>query len=604
MSQRTIVAERSDAASSLRRVLTLLAHYPLGLTAIVILGVLAAMIEGVGLSLFIPLFQQLQADATGAGTWWSSTLFGLFDAVPSDWRTLAISSCILAAIACRSAVVFANAAVLAGVDARVGHWLRSRCFDQLLTVGYQYIERHGAGRLVNTLATETWRTSEAVGIAVGLIIASCTAVVYTVLLLLLSVPLTVVAAVAAAAIAMLTRVVTRSASTLGHLATKANAELAEQMVDGVGGMSLIRMFNRQTSVKERFDDTSRRVSRIAMRLSLLSGAVGPAHETLSAALLVGIIAVSVRKPADLPMLLVFTVVLYRLQPRLKEIEQARTDLRSFSGAIDDVLGLLDDTDKPYLASGSRPLRTLQDALVFDEVTFSYPPDHMPALCQLSVQIPIGATTAVVGPSGAGKSTLGKLLFRLYDPDSGTISVDGHPLREIDVPSWRDGLGLVSQDVFLFNASVRDNIRFGRPDADDAAIVAAARLANAHDFVVLLPDGYDTMVGDRGLRLSGGQRQRLALARAMVRDPQLLVLDEATNALDSESERLINRALATFARDRTVLVIAHRFSTIAHADHVIVMESGRVREQGAPDTLLSDDTLFRRLHALQQPAGRA
>lgn len=213
-------------------------------------------------------------------------------------------------------------------------------------------------------------------------------------------------------------------------------------------------------------------------------------------------------------------------------------------------------------------------------------------------IPAGKTTALVGPSGAGKSTLIKLILRMYDPTKGAIYVDDYNLREMDIKSWRGRIAVVSQDVYVFDTTVRENIAYGRLEATEAEIITAAKLAEAHDFICEFPQGYDTHVGNRGIRLSGGERQRIALARAIVRNPDILILDEATNALDSISEHLIQQALETLSQDRTVIVIAHRLSTVEHADHIIVLEEGRVREQGNMECLLQRNGLYAQLYNLQ------
>jgi subfamily B ATP-binding cassette protein MsbA len=260
--------------------------------------------------------------------------------------------------------------------------------------------------------------------------------------------------------------------------------------------------------------------------------------------------------------------------------------------------LLDHTDKPYLWSGNTPCQGFRQAIRFNRVTFCYNPAEKPALQDLSIRIPAGKTTALVGPSGAGKTTLINLILRLYEVTTGEIYVDDHPLWTLDLTSWRSRIALVSQDVYMFNTTVRENIAYGCPGVTADEVVAAAQQADAHAFISQLPRGYDTKVGDRGVRLSGGQRQRITLARAIVRNPELLILDEATNALDSISEHLIQQALDTLSRDRTVVVIAHRLSTIERADHIIVLEEGRVREEGDLPHLLKLDGLFARLHHLQ------
>jgi subfamily B ATP-binding cassette protein MsbA len=234
------------------------------------------------------------------------------------------------------------------------------------------------------------------------------------------------------------------------------------------------------------------------------------------------------------------------------------------------------------------------------VSFRYGADEPLVLRDISIRIPIGQTTAIVGRSGAGKSSLLSLLFRFYDPTEGEIRADGVPLREFRISSWRARLGLMSQEVQLFNDTVAANISYGKPGATEDEIKAAARVAHADGFVEDLPAKYDTIIGDRGLRLSGGQRQRIALARTILRDPDVLMLDEATNALDPMAEQAFQEAFAEFSKRRTVVVIAHRLSTVLSADQVVVLEEGRVRQVGTPAELIAQEGRFAEMYNLQQP----
>jgi subfamily B ATP-binding cassette protein MsbA len=250
-------------------------------------------------------------------------------------------------------------------------------------------------------------------------------------------------------------------------------------------------------------------------------------------------------------------------------------------------------------AGARPFPGLVRAIRFEGVSFAYRPGR-PVLEDVDLEVPRGSVVALVGPSGAGKSTLVDLIARFHDPTAGRITVDGVDLREFGIGSLRACLGVVSQETVLFHDTVRENIAYGMPDRTPADVERAARAAYAHEFVSALPRGYDTVVGERGTQLSGGQRQRLAIARAILRDPPILILDEATSALDTEAERLVQAAIERLLAGRTVFVIAHRLSTVQRADQIVVMDRGRIVERGDHATLLarSPAGLYRRLHDLQ------
>jgi subfamily B ATP-binding cassette protein MsbA len=281
----------------------------------------------------------------------------------------------------------------------------------------------------------------------------------------------------------------------------------------------------------------------------------------------------------------FLAILYRLQPRALGLASARARLLGLQAAVFEVTDLITADRGLRAEAGGRPFEGLRDAIVFDRVTFAYEGAAKPAIEEASLTIRQGRTTAILGPSGAGKSTLLDLLMRFIEPQSGVIRVDGVVLGTIDPLAFRARLAIVDQDPYIFDDTVQSNVRYGRLEADDDEVVEAAQVACAHDFISALPGGYQTRIGERGVRLSGGQRQRLALARALLRDADVLILDEATNALDSATERAFHDALEQFRQDRTVIIVAHRLTMLDQIDHVVVLDHGRVVEQGRPEALL-------------------
>jgi ATP-binding cassette subfamily B protein len=269
--------------------------------------------------------------------------------------------------------------------------------------------------------------------------------------------------------------------------------------------------------------------------------------------------------------------------------------RAYASA-ERIFGLMDEPDRLAIQSDADPLEVGAGRVAYDDVTFGY--DDEPIVEDVDFTVEGGETLALVGPTGAGKSTVLKLLLRLYDVDEGAIRVDGQDVREVTLSSLRQHVGYVGQDTFLFYGTVRENITYGTFDADEEAVVEAARAAEAHEFITNLPDGYDTMVGERGVKLSGGQRQRISIARAVLKDPAILVLDEATSDVDTETEMLIQRSLDRLTADRTTFAIAHRLSTIKDADRILVLEDGRVVERGTHGDLLEAGGLYAHLWGVQ------
>ncbi|MEO1236695.1 MAG: ATP-binding cassette domain-containing protein, partial [Planctomycetota bacterium] len=299
-------------------------------------------------------------------------------------------------------------------------------------------------------------------------------------------------------------------------------------------------------------------------------------------------------------LVVFLSYLAALLGPIATLAASAAGLQNDLAALDRTLDLLEEDAEMPSPPGAIYLDrdAVRGHLVFEGVSFAYPRTDRPVFHGIDLEALPGQTVALVGPSGAGKTTLCNLVARFYDPTAGRVTLDGTDLRDIDVESYRRLLGVVEQDVFLFDGSIADNIGYANRDAPPEAIVEAAKLANAHGFILDTAHGYDTLIGERGVKLSGGQRQRLAIARAVLADPRILILDEATSNLDTESERLIQASLDTLMRGRTCFVIAHRLSTITHADQILVVNHGRILERGTHDELMAAGGTYRGMIEMQ------
>jgi subfamily B ATP-binding cassette protein MsbA len=288
--------------------------------------------------------------------------------------------------------------------------------------------------------------------------------------------------------------------------------------------------------------------------------------------------------------------LYLIYEPFKKLGKVNSVIQQATAAGTRIFEILDTVPSVADAPNAKELKGIEQSILFSDVWFRYENDWV--LEDINFEMKAGEVTALVGPSGSGKSTLANLIARFYDPQQGSIKIDGINLRDFSVKSLRGQIGIVTQEVILFNDTVLSNISYGRKDISFEDIVEAARAANAHDFIMNLPEGYETVVGEKGFKISGGERQRIAIARAILKNPRLLILDEATSSLDSESERLVQDAVSRLMKARTVLVIAHRLSTVRNAEKILVLNRGKIIEMGTHETLIKEEGLYKRLYDVQ------
>ncbi len=388
------------------------------------------------------------------------------------------------------------------------------------------------------------------------------------------------------------------------------SDTLSQLEETLGGMRIVKAFGAEAKMQARFERTTDDFRNISSRVATRQGSAHPVSEFLGTALIVlvlwygGTLIFSDHSPIDAPTFIFYMVILYSILQPLKDLSKASYAIPKGMASMERVNKILHAVNPIVEQPDALRLPQLEESIVFDNVHFAYPhsgdPDEAPYVVRgVSFTVRRGQTVALVGQSGSGKSTLVDLLPRYHDVSEGRILIDGHDVRTLTLSSLRGLIGNVNQEAILFNDSFFNNIAFGVENATLEQVQEAARIANAHDFIMATEQGYDTPVGDRGCRLSGGQRQRVSIARAILKNPDILILDEATSALDTESERLVQEALERLMSTRTTIAIAHRLSTIRHADEILVLHEGQIVERGTHDDLLRREGYYKRLNDMQQ-----
>ena len=552
--------------------------------------------EVVGVGMVIPLLQSLAQDHQPLPL--VRRLYALFEALHIEvnlWTLLGIFSVVVAFRYLLQALQQYLARLL---SSRVTRDLRQRLFHKLLTLPLAYYYRRKTGELVATV----YQSALKAGLSLEFLVLSLAAVVVVLALVVLSfalsVRLTLLAGGLAGGVYLLVIPRIRAAFARGRQAKDVEDRLTSFLVETLEALKLVKAMGREELHRTRFNSLSQQAHQMSLRLQRNRVATRLMTEPLVFLLALGLIGVSVgvlQQP--LTLVITFFFILFRILPQFRLISHnyvlAAEFLPHFS-RIEEVL----QAQVPMPASGDRPIQHFQREISFDRVHFRYPGSNEAVLRGVDFRIPRGSVVALFGPSGEGKTTVVDLLLRFHDPTQGHIWVDGADLRTLRIEDWRKLIGLVPQEGFVFHDTVWNNLRYGNPEATEEEILRAVRLAGAHTFLQRLPQGYDTVLGERGAVLSGGQKQRLALARALVRDPEILILDEATSALDSEAEAVVRDVVARFRGQKTVLIVAHRFSTIMDADEIVVLSRGRVVGRGTHQELLEQNELYRRNYELQ------
>jgi len=574
------------------------------LVSVVLCTLLAAPLEMLGVGLLLPMLMFLQ----GAPDERQRLLEGKYlrlipETFPDRTETFYFAvfcGLIVGSLILKGAVIYLGSQLNALLMSRVGHNLRSSLYRRLMGAPLSVFDQHKAGQISAVFTLETVRTLNALDYLLGMAQRGAIALFFVAGIVWISWQVMAAVGVTLVLLVGVTGWIHRNLKHMGGERSSLYQQLGSVLVEAFAGVRVVRATHAQGELTRRFEKLSDGIGGAERRAIRLVGGLQPMVEILGVTGAMGILVGAYHfliVPKILPAaeLLYVGFLLIRLLPMASQLQGFAGQLAYNLAGVKEVQKWLAVETYPTRPFGSVALSGIHRELVFDEVTFRYPNGAL-ALDRVSFRVGAGKTVALVGASGSGKSTVAAVLIRLRQPLSGCIRVDDTDHWLFEPASWHRGIGVVEQEAFLFHESVRDNIRMGVPEATDAEVERALKTAHLGELIQGLPAGLDTVVGERGTMLSGGQRQRLAIARALVRDPKLLILDEATSALDNVSERQVQAALDEARAGRTTVVIAHRLSTIRTADWIVVLEKGRVVQQGTWESLATVPGHFGRLLA--------
>jgi len=533
---------------------------------------------------------------TAAPPAWMAERFGIHEVQSAFYTLLAAGGVVLF---CKCALAYSERYLEAWLTHRLLMDTQASLAEHLLRLDIAYFHRERAGEILSRLTNDLHFLGRSVKFACILLTTPLALIWYLAVLFYLSWQLALLGLVAAPLGGWGMAYLSRKMRAASRRAQEKRADLTNAMVQFLTGIRIVKAFGCEEFEARQFGAENCRLFQVAMKRERARALERPLAEFMSACGTLAVMAVGGAwvfhaglRPADLG---AFIIALGLMYGPAKELSRANSDLQEALPGAERVFGIFDL--RPAVAEGAEELPPFQKAISFENVAFAYMPG-ISVLRDITFTVRKGERVALVGPSAAGKSTLLDLLMRFYDPDRGRITIDGVDLRRVTFKSLRRQMAMVSQEPFLFNCSIRDNIAYGRSDATAEAIESAARAAYIHDEILAMPNGYETLVGERGANLSGGQRQRLAIARALFKNAPILILDEATSALDAESESKVQEALDRLMAGRTTLVIAHRLSTIRRADRIIVLEAGAITGQGTHAELLDSHPTYARFVRLQ------
>jgi len=590
-----------DFMRDLRRLLKYLAPHTGTFVIATLAMVVVSLLEAATGALIVPIFDQAFA-RNGQRT---ATLFGLQNLIPSSglaaWRTIALL--LIGFTLVKGIAEYASTYLMAYIGQSSILRLRQDLYGHLLSQSAAFFERHRTNYLVSRLISSAAAIETAVTHTLrDMLRESFTLIAFLIAAFYYNWRLTLGSLLIAPPIAWLTVKFGSSLRKLARESFEGSKHLTDAAQETLANQAIVKAYQAEPRERARFTNVAQRIRRANLRSASIAGMSPPIIEFIGVLFVAALLFFGEREirlgRMNQAQFLTFLFFLFRSYDPMRKLSRLQNSMSQALAAARHVWEVLDERaeipEKPNAIELGPPRQEIE----FRHVNFGYVNEGRRVLQDVNLTVPVGKMAALVGESGGGKSTLTKLLPRFHDPTSGSVFWDGTDLRDARIDSLRKQIALVTQETVLFNDTVRYNITYGRPDASDDELHTAARTAFAHDFIMELPQGYDTIIGERGIFLSGGQRQRLAIARAVLIDAPVLILDEATSALDAESEQLVQRAIANLIQNRTTIVIAHRLSTVRRADTIIVMEAGRIIEQGTHNELLARGGQYQRLYELQ------
>jgi ATP-binding cassette, subfamily B, bacterial MsbA len=522
--------------------------------------------------------------------------------VRGEQQFLVLMGFVLLAIVLKNAATYASSLTAARLTQTLTTRIRSEGLKLLMDVDLEFYSANKIGDIINQMGGEISRTADSIKFAIQMFTAMITILVFLGFLLAISWQLTLASTGLLLLVSIANQFFIRQAKQSGKELSSSSANYSIALLETLSGIRLVKSAGQESA---QYNQLTQYIQdrELAERQSQANYAlIGPVNEIAGICVVLMIVVTGkilfASQMASASLMLMYLLTLFRMLPSIGQLNGLRSQFANTAPSVQIVNAFLNPLDKPIMPQGPQLYADLRQGIRFENIWFKYPTSQDWILRGVTLDLPKGTTLALVGSSGAGKSTLADLLPRFYDCQKGEILLDGQAIQAFNLPSLRRSMGIVSQETFLFNASVFDNIAYGCANVNFDDVIAAAQRANAYEFIEKLPQGFDTQIGDRGVMLSGGQRQRLAIARALLRDPDILILDEATSALDTVSERLVQQAIDELSRDRTVLVIAHRLSTIQNADQIAVFDRGEVVEVGKHDELLARQGLYANLYNMQ------